>query len=75
MSNNTAIKQTKLFFPDISRLWAFSRNLTNQNLEINSTTKALTCNCTAEEVEKAVSLYGANQFEEVIGDEIFDLKK
>ena len=64
MSNDTALMQIKLLFSDLSRLWAFSRNLTNQNQEINAATKQLTCECSEADLEQAVTHYGATHIYE-----------
>ena len=64
MSNNTAIKPTILVFADLSRLWAFSRQLANQNQEINAATRLITCECSEADLERAVTQYGASQLEE-----------
>ena len=64
MSNNTVLKPTILVFADLCRLWAFSRNLTNQNQEINAATRQLTCVCSEADLERAVTHYGATQFYE-----------
>ena len=66
MNRNIPFKKTKLLFPNLSRLWSFSRHLRNQNLEINTANNVLICDCSDDEFEKAITEYGANKFEEEI---------
>ena len=65
MNKEINFKSIRLVFPDVSQLWAFSRNLKCQNLEINTCSKALICSCTDDEIEKAIAHYGARKDAEV----------
>jgi hypothetical protein len=48
-----------LQFPDLYQLWSFSQQLTEHNLEINSSKKTLVCHCTEDEVVLASEKHGA----------------
>ncbi len=65
MNKNSNYKNIRLVFPDIASLWAFSRNLSSQNLEINTFSRTLICNCTDEEIDQAIVQYGARKVDEL----------
>jgi len=54
-----AMKRVTLQFPDLYLLWSFAKTLDSNNLEINTATKILICNCSDENVVEATGKYKA----------------
>jgi hypothetical protein len=59
------MRQITLLFPDTKSLWAFAQALQNNHIQINSTERKLTCNCSDAEVSKAIMQYNAEIVDEV----------
>jgi len=53
------MKRVTLQFPDLYLLWSFAQTLQSNNLEINTASKTLVCNCTQENIADATSRYAA----------------
>lgn len=54
-----------LVFPDAGSLWAFSKTLRSDYIQINSTEKKITCHCSDAEITNAMMQYGAEIIDEV----------
>ena len=50
---------TALQFSDLRQLWSFAQKVSTKNLEIHTNTKTLVCECSAEDINLAVTGYGA----------------
>lgn len=59
------MKRVTLLFPDTKSLWAFAQTLRGNHIQINSTEKKLTCNCSETEISKAMIQYHAQIMDEV----------
>jgi len=47
------MKRVTLQFPDLYLLWSFAKTLHSNNLEINTASKSLVCNCSPENITEA----------------------
>lgn len=54
-----------MLFPDAKSLWAFAQILQSEFVQINSTERKLTCNCSDHEISKALLYYKAEIVDEV----------
>ena len=59
------MRRVTLQFPDTKSLWAFAQTLQSEFIQINSTERTLTCNCSDHEVSKALMQYNAEIVDEV----------
>jgi hypothetical protein len=59
------MKRVTLLFPDTKSLWAFAQTIQGNNIQVNSTERKLTCNCSDAEVSKAMIQYNAQIVDEV----------
>ncbi len=53
------MKRVTLQFPDLYLLWSFAQTLRSNNLEINTGSRTLVCNCTQENISNATARYAA----------------
>jgi hypothetical protein len=58
------MKRVTLLFPDTKSLWAFAQTLQGDHIQINSSERKLTCNCTETEISKALIQYSAEIVDE-----------
>jgi hypothetical protein len=56
-------KMIALQFRDMHTLWRFAKTLTSPSMEINTDTKTMIFNCSTEEVNLAITNYGAKILE------------
>jgi hypothetical protein len=70
------MKWVTLQFPDLYLLWSFAQTLRSNNLEINTGSKTLVCNCTEENISEATFQVHChrNQYRKLTGAYPFLLK-
>jgi|InoplaM2AM_1038554.scaffolds.fasta_scaffold04127_1 hypothetical protein len=59
------MRRVTLLFPDTKSLWAFAQTLQSNHIQIDSSERKLTCNCSDAEVSKAIMQYNAEIVDEV----------
>ena len=59
------MRRVTLLFPDTKSLWACAQTLQSSSIQINSTERKLTCNCSDAEVSNAIIQYNAEIVDEV----------
>lgn len=57
------MKNVTLQFPSARILWLFRRTINLLRLQVNPTLRTLTCECCAEDINIAISSYGAEIIE------------
>jgi hypothetical protein len=53
------MNRVTLQFPDLHLLWSFAQTLKSHNVEIDTRTAMLSCNCNEENINEAVIKYKA----------------
>jgi redox-regulated HSP33 family molecular chaperone len=59
------MKRVTLLFPNTKSLWAFAQTLSTNNVHVNSTALTLNCDCSEDDVSKALMQFDAKIIEEV----------
>jgi redox-regulated HSP33 family molecular chaperone len=59
------MKRVTLLFPDTKSLWAFAHTLSTNNVHVNNTALTLNCNCSEDDVSKALMQFDAQIIDEV----------
>jgi hypothetical protein len=59
------MRRVTLLFPDTKSLWTFAQTLQSNHIQIDSSERKLTCNCSDTEVSKAIMQYNAEIIDEV----------
>jgi hypothetical protein len=59
MQNKLTLQPTSFYFPTLNLLWTFSQTLKVTNLEINTREISLTCVCSEEDINRAISDFKA----------------
>ena len=53
------LKKVTLVFKTIFILWAFAQAINSNDFEVNTTNNTLTCDCDDDDVQLAITEYGA----------------